>query len=356
MRRGLRILCGLAIVTAASPRAADARWGYPRGYGGYGWGGWGGATDPAGGYMAGLGSYARGQGAYQVENAQAQAINLETMLKWNKSLRARQAELRQQQEKDDARAEAERETRLARRALKDGTTLNRLLGQVYDLDPAALKSSRAKSPIPGEAIREIPFEWDSEALTICLDQMTATDSLPDPLMRPAYLDDRNALRDAVRAALREDEKGSVSPEAAKRVAAAIAKFRDRFLRTSPDFDPAASDAGAYFTTLASLTKMLNDPGMQKILAQLDRARDVPLGELVAFMHSYNLRFGPSTSDRQARIYETLARALGSLADDLGPGPSQDAPGDKDGAALRGAARDAFKGMSWDDLQAPARDR
>ena len=49
--------------------------------------------------------------------------------------------------------------------LRDGTTLNNLLAQILDIDPAAVKSGRANAPISASAIREIPFEWDSEAIT-----------------------------------------------------------------------------------------------------------------------------------------------------------------------------------------------
>ena len=84
MRHTVRIAS--ATVLGLSLLSQDALAGryYPRGYGSYGWGGWGmGATDPAAGYMAGLGAYARGQGVYEVEDAQARAINFGTMQKWN---------------------------------------------------------------------------------------------------------------------------------------------------------------------------------------------------------------------------------------------------------------------------------
>ena len=78
--------------------------------------------------------------------------------------------------------------------LRDGTTLNNLLLQIFDTDPGVVKSGRAKSAISASAIREIPFEWDSEAITFCIDQMTASDALP-PL-----LDASNLCRRAQRAA------------------------------------------------------------------------------------------------------------------------------------------------------------
>ena len=85
LRRGIRLLLGILLVMAASS-AAQAQYGgysYPGGYGGYGWGGWG--ADPASGYMAGLGSYARGQGAYEEAEARAQSINADTVIRWNKA-------------------------------------------------------------------------------------------------------------------------------------------------------------------------------------------------------------------------------------------------------------------------------
>ena len=50
---------------------------YPGGYGGFGMSQWG--ADPSAGYMAGLGSFARGQGAYQLDKAKADAINDDTL-------------------------------------------------------------------------------------------------------------------------------------------------------------------------------------------------------------------------------------------------------------------------------------
>ena len=85
MRGVLTMFIGLNLLASN----VSAQWMYPRGYGAYGMSRWGG--DPAAGYMAGLGSYARGQGVYSLEKAKADSINAETMIKWNKALRARQA-------------------------------------------------------------------------------------------------------------------------------------------------------------------------------------------------------------------------------------------------------------------------
>jgi hypothetical protein len=331
---------------------ADAQWMYPIGYGGYGMSRWG--ADPAAGYMAGLGSFARGQGTYQVEKAKADAINVDTMIKWNKALRARQAALREQKRKEAIKREAEREATVMQMELRDGTTLNNLLYQILDADPAAAKSGRAKSPIGPGAIREIPFEWDSEAITICLDQMTGTESLPPPLMLPRYVDERNALHSAIEPALKEDAKGTVSVATQKRITEAVTSFRSKFMETSSDFVPGYQDALDYFTTMASLTRLLNDPSMKAFLGQLGDGEERTVGDLVTFMHAHNLRFGAATSDRQIEIYTRLVPALTAIRDESKTETITPSTPDRTGEDLKSAAKQAFKWMSWDQLEAHLR--
>ena len=224
------------------------------------------------------------------------------------------AHLKEENRKKAIKQEAEREARAEQFELRDGTTLNNLLNQIFDGDPAVAKSGRAKAPLGPSAIREIPFEWDSEAITVCIDQMTGKDALPPLLMRPAYVEDRNTLRSAVEPALAEDAKGSVSVEARKRIADAISSFRSRFLKTSNDFDDGYQDALDYFTTLASMTRLLNDPSMKSFLAQLDNGQERTVGDLISFMNAYNLRFGPATAEHQVEIYKRLVPDLTAIRD------------------------------------------
>ena len=176
MRRLGMVAIGLLFGLDLLASNAAAQWNYPMGYGGYGMSQWG--SSPEAGLMAGLGSYARGEGVYQLDQAKADAINADTMIKWNKALRARQAALLADQKQEAAERETEREARLEERRLKDGTTLNDLLFDIFDADPAVVKSADAKAPISPASIREIPFEWASEAITACIDQMTGTAGLP----------------------------------------------------------------------------------------------------------------------------------------------------------------------------------
>ncbi len=173
-------------------------------------------------------------------------------------------------------------------------------------------------------------------------------------MRPTYVDERNALRSAVEPALAEDAKGNVSLEARKRIAEATSSFRSRFLKTSNDFDNGYQDALDYFTTLASLTRLLNDPSMKSFLTQLDDGQERTVGDLIAFMNAYNLRFGPATSDHQLEIYTRLVPALTAIRDAPNPEKAASPEPDRTGKGLMSAAKDAFKWMSWGHLESHLR--
>jgi hypothetical protein len=352
MHRFLTTVLGLPICLSLLASSASAQWMYPRGYGGYGMSQWG--ADPAAGYMAGMGSYARGQGVYQVEKAKADSINVDTMVKWNKALRARQLALREENRKKAIKQEAEREVRVEQMELRDGTTLNNLLLQILDADPAVAHSARAKTPLSPSAIREIPFEWDSEAITLCLDQMTGKESLPPALMLPRFAEERNALHSAIEPALEEDTKGSVSIETRKHITDAVSNFRSKFIKNSADFEPGYQDALDYFTTMAGLTPLLNDPSMKAFLAKLDDGEERTVGDLVAFMHVHNLRFGAATSERQIEIYTRLVPALVAIRDAAVSERTTASAPDRTGEGLIAAAIKAFKGISWEQLEAHLR--
>ena len=314
--------------------------------------GWGG--DPAAAYMTGLGSYARGRGVYELDRAKAQAIKADTAIKWNKALRARQRALLEDQKKQEAEEEAKREEKLAQRSLVSGATLNALLDQIYDVDPGVGKAGRARAPISPSAIREIPFDWNSEAITACIDELTGTGSaIPPILMDAKYVDERNALHAAVEPALEEDARGPVSLETRKRIHTAVANLRNKFVKTAAEYEPGYQDGLNYLTTLASLNRMLNDPSMKQFLAELEDGKERTVGDLVTFMNAYNLRFGPATSDRQVEIYTRLVPLLMAIRDELNPERRTPSSLDKSGEGLRAAAKDAFKEMSWRDVEAHA---
>lgn len=357
MPRVVRVVCGLAVVVGVlgEVRPAEAQWRrYPRGYGRYGWGGF--AQDPASGYMAGLGSFARGEGAYEVQHAQAQSLNEQTAVRWNQELRARQQELQAERAKKAARDRVATDARLVRDYLENGTTLNQLLYRIASFDPLAIRAARVGAPLSAQAIREIPFEWDSEAISLCLDQMLGRGELPESLASEELAPERQALSKAVQKAIAEDRTGDVSPAAAKAVSSAVNALHAKYESKVSTLEPSYSDGEVVLTTLGSLTRLLNDPGMKKALAELEQMKEVSVGKLVAFMQAFNLRFGPATTPDQVALYAELGRLLPQVLEQLSKSPPPDAPPSASKSDMPSAAREAFKGMNWKDLEAHSRSK
>jgi hypothetical protein len=354
MIRLCTVTVGLSIGVSFLASDAQAQFFFPDGYGHFGMSQWG--ANPSAGYMAGLGEFARGQGAYLLDKAKADAINVETMAKWNKALHARQQAIREEQAKEAERRAEARKERVERMNLRDGITLNRLLAQIFDIDPTAVKSGKASAPISMRAIKEIPFEQDSEAISLCLDEMTNTNELPAPLLAPQYADERDALHNAVHAALEEDTKGSVSKEAIKRINEAVASFRSKFVKNASKLERGYDDALNYFTTTASLGRMLSDSGMRKFLEKLENNDQRAIGDLIAFMDAYNLRFGRATTERQLDIYNRLVPVLTEVRDSVKTAEYRPSSPDQTSTALKAAAKEAFAPMTWENLEAHARDQ
>lgn len=349
-----RLGIAVALLSTLAVGTADAQMGYPRRYGGYGMSRWG--ADPGAGYMAALGSYARNQGVYALEKAKADAINVETVQKWNAALRARQIQLAKDRADAQAERNAELQARVDRMDARDGTALNDLLFAIFDSDPNVVRASRVATPLPPEAIREIPFEWASEAITVCLDQMTATDAVPPLLADSVYEADRAAVRAAMSRAMAEDARGAVATDTLAKARAAVAGFRASFAKHASDYDPGYHEAKTYLTTLDALIRTINDPSMKLFLKQLEGGQERTVGDLIAFMQTFNLRFGPAESDRQVEIYARLIPALAAVRDAAVAARTAPTTPDPNGVALRAAAAAAFQGMDWKELDAHERSR
>lgn len=348
-RRLLSMAAGLALL-GLDPVPAAAQWFYPGRMGGYGWSQWG--ADPASGYMAGAGAYARGRGIYNLQTAQAQSIERDSLIKWNKAMAEQNKVLAAEKAKQDAQDAARKSALSAQERAMNGTTLNQLLDQILNVDPSGSRSGAARTPIPVDDVLEIPFVSATESVTICLDQMRGQDAWPMPLLSPALDPERRALGTAVDRALAEDGAGDVKPDTVKAVRDAVLALQADFEKTVPSTTPGYDDADVFLKSLAGLSGMLQNPRLQPVLAELKTLRQpVPVGDLVRFMHSFNLRFGPAVSDRQRDLYSRLVPALeGILAE---AGPAAPVPAGQP-SPLPAAARDVFGSMSWDDFRAHAK--
>jgi hypothetical protein len=353
-----RLVAGTVLalaVAAGEARAQYYPYYYPRGYGGYGWGGWGGTVQ--GDIARGLGYYAVGAGAYNRQTAVANAINADTVMRWNQYMFLSQMEANRR----------ERET-LARRQKRDsmtgellyqrfrdnptdgdvehGDALNVILDQLTD--PAKIHSSAlrlADAKLSGDAVDDIPFVHASDAVSLSLHQLTNSDGWPIGLRGEEFAAARKAYQDAVAKVLEEDEKGDLSAGTVQAVRDAAAGLRAKLEASPPKDRDEYIEAENYVKTLTGLARMLDKPNVDKILAELEKVRSTTVGNLLGFMHTYNLRFGVAETPRQRAVYHELYPVLAATRDKIVQGG-----GTGDTAVARGAKpTDFFSGMHLDDL-------
>jgi hypothetical protein len=320
MRRCVRLVLGLVVllsISAGTVRALD-----------WGWGGWGGWVDtPEGAIARGLGYYYTGAGIYNEKTAIADSINVDTMIRWNEYLHEanleatrryvarRRGQSAQNRAMYDEIIKNLQENPTAR-DIETGDALNAALNQLIDprISSSALRTATA--PIEADVIREIPFRNASEAVTIVLSQVKAATKWPAALEGERFADDKKAFEEIVEKAREEDEDeaSDISATTLKRAHELIGAVRAKLAAAPLENARANLDATRFLKTLSGLVRMLEKPDTTEALNQLRMIKTTPLGNLIAFMEVYNLRFGAATTPTQRQIYRQLYETLDQTRD------------------------------------------
>ena len=362
MLRTPRTWAAAAAILLATGGVAHAQWHYPPGYGGYGWGGWGGGQTIGGDAARGMGVFAAGAGTYNLNTAQARSINSQTAMQWNEYIYQSTLEAgkinREKQAQRRALINETADTTFKRLRdnptqadIMDGNALNVALDELTNprVYTRALKGARL--PLPGTAIRDIPFNYASAALTLSVDNLTK-DGPPELLKGSEFDEDRAALR-AVGKKLRAQAEAEqpIDPalvdEAKRQIKAIDAKIvanNDRYPRNTPKVVAARN----FLKGLYGLISMLQTPAMDVLLAGVDKRPDTTLGDLLSFMQSFNLRFGPAKTPQQRAIYSQIYPALDGLRDEIN---NQGVASSDAGRPSGAAPAEFFSGMEYEHLDA-----
>jgi hypothetical protein len=137
-----------------------------------------------------------GRGIYNVDTAQARAINTNTRMRWNSAVwQSHMLNNRIHQSRVTARQErAIREQNVIQdrlrnhpetRDITDGDALNVLLDILLNPALADRSIQYIKTPLRPDVIADIPFEVAREGMTICLDSMTSDGEWPVALREQA---------------------------------------------------------------------------------------------------------------------------------------------------------------------------
>jgi hypothetical protein len=325
MIRRMSMFLGLCLIVSMSGREARAQWGY--GFGGWGWGGWG-AASPESAALQGAGYYAMGAGMYNLDTAQAMAINAQTAMQWNdyvaqvthESARIHAMRVHNEFQKNQKLYDEWKE-RLrnspGRVEIEDGSALNIALD---DLTNPRLGSSVlrvASAPVPASLIAEIPFQNNVERVTLMLDQMRQGIKWPAALESERFANAKKTF-DEVRAQIRKeaDETGEVSAKTLRTAEEHINSLTAK-VTAQPLPDPLdQQEATRFLNTCSSLLNMMKKPDIQPAMIALKKVQDTTVGNLLGFMHSFNLRFGRATTIKERQAYSRLFEVLDQTRDQI----------------------------------------
>jgi hypothetical protein len=324
MRRCLPIAVGLGLILSITGRDARAQWGY----GGWGWGGWApGAATPASAALQGAGAFAMGAGVYNLDTAQARSINANTAMKYNdyvaqvthESARLHAARVHQEFLKNQALYDAHQQ-RLrdnpGKVEIENGDALN---VAVTDLSDPRLGSSAvraAKVPVPASLIAEAPFVYASERVTFMLDDLRSSVKWPEVFKEKRFAADQKTFDELVTRLRREADEGDVSPRSLREANGFVNDLRAQ-LEAQPLKDPDdQKEALRFLTACSSLLGLLEKPNISPALLELRKVQDTMVGNLLGFLHAYNLRFGAAKTPKERQAFHRLFEILDQTRDQI----------------------------------------
>lgn len=357
----LRGVCGtaaFALVLAIGVSSAEAQY-YNNGYGMYGW-----AATPGGDIARGMGVYAMGLGQYDLANAYANSINTDTAMRWNAGVwqaeqlyyqnRYENLKNRRIRQADVAKSISER--------LKDhpdpaditrGDALNVILAQLTAPKVRLVSLKTSSMALPSRTASEIPFQYASEAVVICLQQLTVENGWPMPLRDKKYETARKAYEKAIDDALRLDLNGDLTPESIAAVRTAVLDLYHTFKANPPDNKEDYMAAETFLKGLAGGVRMLRSPAVETIISEIEKKPIHTVGDLLAFMEMFNLRFAPAKTPQQRALYQNLYTVLVAQRDEVMKKIDQDDQQELAGLpdnVKEGSPVSVFSRMDWDHLQ------
>ncbi len=356
MSRSLRFAILMLLSVAFPGLSAHAQYVYPQGYGG--WGGWGGATTAGGDQARGMGVFAAGAGAYNRSTAEARAINSDTVMQWNQYMYLSQQERNKRYYEKLARDKQRLNTN--RDAIYDrlrnnpdssdiarGDALNVVLDELTDPKIFAKVLKAADTPIPGDLVRNIPFQYASAAISVSMSELTKQGA-PPMLKKPVFDAERTQLR-ALADELRKqnEEYGQLNPETLEKMRELLRAAHDKLLATQPK-GTERNEAEKFIKSVFGLTRMLETPAIDVLMSGLKDRPETTLGHLLSFMNTFNLRFGPTETPQQRAVYTQLYPLLVDLRDKAVP---QSAPRttDADLTDPNSRPQEFFQGLDYQEI-------
>jgi hypothetical protein len=311
-----------------------------------------------------MGQFAAGAGQYNVETAQARSINAQTAMGVNEYM----WESQQVANKNYYRDLANKKKRLNDNwnAMRDRILNNPdtsdiasgdALNAVYDLItnpkvyPKALQI--AKQPLPGPMVKQIPFNYAAAGLTYSLADLIGRKNVPTVFEDPSFDKERQIIRPIIDQVRKEASEGGMpKSQTISKLRAELDKARAILERLTQPGTKDRLDGEKFLKAIYGMTRLLESPSYDVFLASVDKIDAVPLRDILMFMHSFNLRFGPSKTPEVREMYSQLYGALSDIRQQLSLSSDALVRAAENGPKQDNRPAEFFGGMDYQHLQPP----
>jgi hypothetical protein len=276
-----------------------------------------------GDYLRGVGVAAWGMGLYNLNTAQADAINTQTYITWNEYVQnAYKLMSKEYNERNRAIMAKSTEALNKRRQrmletpeeldLMNGDTLNMIMEKL--LDPRISESSyrAATVPLSVDLIRRIPFKLADRNEKFSMERLLphAKGKWPVALQDPKFDLYRRAYERVVDMALEQAIEGKAEIATIEAIEKAVDELAYRLSEVvRADEQRLQSEALKQLAELKATVRLFQTHNVQRALADIDKYSGTNVNDLKNFMQKYNLRFAVALTPEERRLYPELYTLL-----------------------------------------------
>ncbi len=299
-----------------------------------------------------------GAGVYNYDTALANNINAQTAIMMNNAWAQAQREdniMHEKRVQYDAQKvktlynqrQQELRDRPGKREIENGDALNLAVQDLSDprLGSSALRAANAT--VPAALIADVPFQNASERVTFMLNELRAAAKWPKAFDEPRFAADKKLFDDIVMRMRKEDFEGDVSAKTLREARQLITNLRGKLAAEPLQDEDDQAAVTKFLNASTALVGLLEKPDIRAALAELRKVKDTSLGNLLGFMHAFNLRFGAATSLKEKQAYHQLFAVLDPTRDQILSEAKLDAS--PAGQANAGSIRDIYG--SFDERKA-----
>jgi hypothetical protein len=278
-----------------------------------------------GDYLRGVGIAGWGMGLYNLNTAQAESINLDSVIRWNEYLAAVAKEQTREyvarklgdatKRKEFYKAEQQRLLEKPEsHDVEDGSALNLVLKQLWDsnVGDSTFRSSAYQVPLPADMIRHIPFKLDEKGEKFSMDRLSLKGK---GKWSVAFQD--NKFEYVKKAYERALDKALEQAIDAKMQIASIkdleSKGEDLLARQNevvgPRDDRLYIEAKERVKELKSTVQLLETEKIERAIGEIDKYSGTTINDLKLFMLRHNLRFAAAKTPEEKMLLPELYTRL-----------------------------------------------